>query len=294
MQTWQQRHAIPERWQRALQRALFAGVEAKQLAGSGEWIVSSSSRPGIAYRMDGVSCDCEAAMLGGDPVCLHRAAHWYTQGLLKPDPEPEPPAPAVASCWGCSGGDVQYFRSGNMAPCDVCGGTRAAPLVAQAAALVAATGEPLACGLCIGSGYDDETGRLCGLCRGTGIEPAGTCNRYSEPLDDDARTDDALVTLCGACIDASHLEVLAARQNAIRAALAAWLAPRARGGAGSRGLARHVRFVQGAAYQHLRPAMTAPTKVCRGNGHGCEACGGRGTVPAAPPEFGFDRPPASV
>jgi hypothetical protein len=54
---------------------VFAGVEAKQLAGSGEWIVSSASRPGIAYRTDGVTCDCEAAMLGGDPVCLHLAAY---------------------------------------------------------------------------------------------------------------------------------------------------------------------------------------------------------------------------
>lgn len=30
-QTRQQRQATPERWQRALQRALFASVEAKQL-----------------------------------------------------------------------------------------------------------------------------------------------------------------------------------------------------------------------------------------------------------------------
>jgi hypothetical protein len=69
------RTASPERWQRALQRALFAGVEAKQLADSGEWVVASASRPGIAYRTDGITCDCESAMLGGDPVCLHRAAY---------------------------------------------------------------------------------------------------------------------------------------------------------------------------------------------------------------------------
>jgi hypothetical protein len=46
METRKVRQATPERWQRALERALFAGVEAKQLAGSGEWIVSSASRPG--------------------------------------------------------------------------------------------------------------------------------------------------------------------------------------------------------------------------------------------------------
>src|ERR671910_2389805 len=94
-QTRKVRQATPERWQRALQRALFAGVEAKQLAGSGQWIVSSASRPGIAYRTDGVACDCEAAMLGGDPVCLHRAAYWYAVGVLEQDPEPEPPALGV-------------------------------------------------------------------------------------------------------------------------------------------------------------------------------------------------------
>src|SRR5215213_11772842 len=97
MQTRQQRQATPERWQRALQRALFAGVEAKQLADSGEWIVSSASRPGLAYRTDGVSCDCEAAMLGGDAVCLHRAAYWYAVGVLELDPEPEPSALGVPS-----------------------------------------------------------------------------------------------------------------------------------------------------------------------------------------------------
>src|SRR5687768_6839937 len=94
MQTRQQRQASPEWWQRALQRARFAGVEAKQLASSGEWIVSSASRPGVAHRTDGVSCDCEAAMLGGDPVCLHRAAYWCAQGVLELDPEPEPPVSA--------------------------------------------------------------------------------------------------------------------------------------------------------------------------------------------------------
>ena len=124
------RQASPERWQRALQRALFAGVEAKQLAGSGEWIVSSASRPGVAYRTDGIACDCEAAMLGGDPVCLHRAAYWYAVGLLALAPEPEPPAPAaVVVCFRCRGME---------AGCPVCQGAGIASLPAQAAALVAA------------------------------------------------------------------------------------------------------------------------------------------------------------
>src|SRR5215204_7146753 len=130
MQTRKQRQATTERWQRALERALFAGVDAKQLAGSGEWIVSSASRPGLAYRTDGVSCDCEAAMLGGDPVCLHRAAYWYAQGVLELDPEPEPPASAApVICFRCRGSE---------AGCPVCQGAGVASLSAQAATLRAA------------------------------------------------------------------------------------------------------------------------------------------------------------
>ena len=130
MQTRQQRQATPERWQRALQRALFAGVEAKQIAGSGEWIVSSASRPGIAYRTDGTACECEAALLGGDPICLHRAAYWYAVGVLELDgdgPEDTPPAPA-AVCFRCQGRETG---------CPVCQGAGTASLARQAAALVA-------------------------------------------------------------------------------------------------------------------------------------------------------------
>jgi hypothetical protein len=85
MQTRKARQATPERWQRALQRALFAGVEAKQLAGSGERIVISDGQPGIAYKTNGISWDCEADMLGGNPVFLHRADYWYVVGILEHD-----------------------------------------------------------------------------------------------------------------------------------------------------------------------------------------------------------------
>src|SRR5829696_4631203 len=127
MQSRTSRQATPEHWQRALQRAPFAGVEAKQLAGSGEWIVSSASRPGVAYCTDGFSCDCEVAMLGGDPVCLHRAAYWYAQGVLELDPEPEPPASAApVVCFRCRGAE---------AGCPVCRGAGVATLSVQAEAL---------------------------------------------------------------------------------------------------------------------------------------------------------------
>jgi hypothetical protein len=122
-----ERALIPPDLQCISRRALFTDVEAKQLAGSGEWIVSSASRPGIAYRTDGVSCDCEAAMLGGDPVCLHRAAYWYAVGVLELDPEPEPPVSAApVICFRCRGSE---------AGCSVCGSAGVAPLGAQAAAL---------------------------------------------------------------------------------------------------------------------------------------------------------------
>jgi hypothetical protein len=100
------------------------------MAWSDQWIASSAGRPGVAYRTDGGTCDCEAAMLGGDPVCLHRAAYWYAQGMLEPDPEPEPPAsPAPVICFRCRSVE---------AGCPICQGAGVASLSAHAAALRAA------------------------------------------------------------------------------------------------------------------------------------------------------------
>ena len=88
----------PERWQKALQRALDNGVKAFQIAGTGQWVATSTSRPGVCYTVTTTDCECEAA-LAGDPVCQHRAALRCELGTLwpdapTPDPEPEPPAPA--------------------------------------------------------------------------------------------------------------------------------------------------------------------------------------------------------
>jgi hypothetical protein len=80
----------------------------------------------------------------------------------------------------------------------VCGGAGVVSLVTQAAALVAAASEPV-----------------------------GTCDGCGEILDDDARMDEALQTLCGACIDADRAEAVAARQAAISAAHAQYVAERA-------------------------------------------------------------------
>jgi len=45
---------------------MLAGVQVRQLQGSGQWIVTSASDPGAAYETDGVSCTCAAAQLGSE------------------------------------------------------------------------------------------------------------------------------------------------------------------------------------------------------------------------------------
>ena len=84
----------PERWRAALERAIQNGIEPLQIAGTGEWVVTSATRLGTVYRSDGTACECEAA-LALDPICQHRAAVRFVRGLLAPDPEPEPPAAAA-------------------------------------------------------------------------------------------------------------------------------------------------------------------------------------------------------
>src|SRR5690242_11286556 len=85
MQIVRQRVATSERWQKALERAIEQGVEPLQIAGTGEWVVTSASKLGTVYRTDGVDCECEAA-LHGDPCCQHRAALRYILGWLTLEP----------------------------------------------------------------------------------------------------------------------------------------------------------------------------------------------------------------
>ena len=113
-----QRVAGPERWAKALERAVAAGVEPLQIAGSGEWVCTSASRLNVVYRTDGVACECEAAF-AGDPVCCHRAAVRYALGWwLSPDgwrkgPEPTPPAPATTVVYDILVGGAGYRTFGS-------------------------------------------------------------------------------------------------------------------------------------------------------------------------------------
>jgi hypothetical protein len=93
------RVATPDRWQKALQRALDGQVQVRQLAGSGAWIATSATDPATAYEIEitgeiAHGCSCLAG-LNSDPVCCHRAAFYHQIGMLDLDPEPQPPAPAA-------------------------------------------------------------------------------------------------------------------------------------------------------------------------------------------------------
>jgi hypothetical protein len=82
----------PERWQRALDRAIENGLEVFLVNDTGERLVTSSSQLDLLHRTDGYTCTCEAAALGGDPVCQHRAVVRFISGWL---PDPASPAPAA-------------------------------------------------------------------------------------------------------------------------------------------------------------------------------------------------------
>ena len=72
----------PDRWQKALRRAIASGIGPLQIAGTGEYVVTSATKTGTCYRSDGYACECEAAALGNDPVCAHRAVVLYVHYRL--------------------------------------------------------------------------------------------------------------------------------------------------------------------------------------------------------------------
>jgi hypothetical protein len=108
-----QRVATPERWAKALERAIASGIEPLQIAGTGEWVVTSASKLGTVYRTDGINCECEAAV-HGDEVCQHRAVVLFVLGRLS-FPEPTASTENLASipCPDCVGKGWNYAEVDN-------------------------------------------------------------------------------------------------------------------------------------------------------------------------------------
>jgi len=131
--TQRRRAATPDRWQKALARAIAGRVRVAQLGTTGQWIATSGSAALGAYELDVVGnvargCACPAGE-HGDPVCLHRAAYYHAVGLLHP---------ADAPCAACAGeGCVTkasvLFGTTYRVDCRACGGRGARPPVVLAA-----------------------------------------------------------------------------------------------------------------------------------------------------------------
>lgn len=130
---------LRDRWQRALDRAVAAGLDPLELAGDEDaWAVESGSRPGLAYLVRGrraQQCSCPAGQ-AGDAVCQHRAAVLAALGIISPAPTTERcPVTGEAidadgfytsTCRECSGMGKTWFAWGREAcsrSCEACGGT---------------------------------------------------------------------------------------------------------------------------------------------------------------------------
>lgn len=132
------RVATPERWQRALERALSEGIEVRQVNSSGMWVANSGTHAGVAYMLEIVggvvrSCSCPAGEFG-DPVCKHAARYYFDAGLLDPEP---PAAPASAPCGRCHGAGALTMPAATASAvyptpiaCRACQGVGQVPLAA--------------------------------------------------------------------------------------------------------------------------------------------------------------------
>jgi len=79
------RQATPERWARALQRAMAANLAYMELiGGDGSWAISSTRDNERGYITTTDTCTCEAGR-AGDEVCCHRALVRALTGMM---PEP--------------------------------------------------------------------------------------------------------------------------------------------------------------------------------------------------------------
>lgn len=122
--------ATPERWARALDRALHAGIEIYTTP-SGERFASSASHLDLIYPVTETECACQAG-LSGDPVCQHRAALRSILGTLpvltlRIDELVPADAPRCSWCFGKGerwAGSVDDERNPQrFITCPECGGT---------------------------------------------------------------------------------------------------------------------------------------------------------------------------
>ncbi len=79
------RNPTPERWAKAVARALDEGVTVRQVNSSGAWVATSGTQPAVAYVLDiahGIvqSCSCPAGDFGD--LCKHAARWYFDHGLL--------------------------------------------------------------------------------------------------------------------------------------------------------------------------------------------------------------------
>jgi hypothetical protein len=131
-QTVVSRRATPERWQAALRRAFDNNLRLYQVSGTGQHVVLSGSKVGVAYATDGRDCECKS-WLHGDPVCQHRALYWYHQGVLDLDEPSDAPA-QTARCGACHGDGFEKMPTGDRlsdwvgVQCRRCSGTGRTPI----------------------------------------------------------------------------------------------------------------------------------------------------------------------
>ena len=118
VQMVRQRVDSPDRWQKALNRALAHNLTYLELlGGDGAWAVSSTRDDEQGYIATVATCTCPAGR-GGDPVCCHRALVRALTGVM--------PVDAPADCPNCCGCGVQTYRTFEER-CPSCGGSGVKP-----------------------------------------------------------------------------------------------------------------------------------------------------------------------
>src|SRR4051794_36672949 len=122
-QVKQPRVDSPERWEKALQRAMDANLAYMELiAGDGAWAVSSQRDTERGYIATTQTCTCEPGR-SGDPICAHRALVRVLVGMF-PLPELEDAATSAEPCRYCRGrGKIWSEHYGELRPCDACQST---------------------------------------------------------------------------------------------------------------------------------------------------------------------------